>query len=141
MKKRIIVVPIIQNLEGQYLICKMPPNRGVYPGQWALPGGGIEPQEQMYEALNREIKEELGINIIKATPWTFCDDIRTKIYPDASQEQVYMIYLTFDCITNETNIILNDEFEEYRWVYPDELKRFDLNAATKKTFENKKLLL
>jgi len=60
---RVGVVGVIQNAADQYLICRKPKNRGVFPGQWALPGGGIEPGERMEAALRREIKEEVGIEV------------------------------------------------------------------------------
>lgn len=37
-----------------------------YGGYWELPGGKIEKQETALSALNRELFEELDINIIKA---------------------------------------------------------------------------
>lgn len=61
MRQRTIVCPLIQN-EGHYLLCKMAADRGVFPGQWALSGGGVEPGERIEEALRREIREELGEN-------------------------------------------------------------------------------
>lgn len=61
MRHRTIVCPLIEN-EGHYLLCKMAADRGVFPGQWALSGGGVEPWERIEEALRREIREELGEN-------------------------------------------------------------------------------
>ena len=59
-----IVVGVIQNARDEYLICRKPKNRGVFPGQWALPGGVIEPGEHMEAALRREINEDASINLI-----------------------------------------------------------------------------
>lgn len=42
MRHRTIVCPLIEN-KGHYLLCKMAADRGVFPGQWALSGGGVEP--------------------------------------------------------------------------------------------------
>ncbi|AIR59910.1 nucleoside triphosphatase NudI [Cedecea neteri] len=141
MRQRVIACPIIQN-QGQYLLCKMPQDRGVFPGQWALSGGGIEPGETMEEGLRREIREELGEALIIShiEPWTFRDDVRMKTYADGRKEQVYMIYLMFDCTSENREITINEEFEQYAWVSPQDLASYDLNEATAATFRDKGLL-
>ncbi len=70
MRQRTIVCPLIQN-DGAYLLCKMADDRGVFPGQWAISGGGVEPGERIEEALRREIREELGEQLLltEITPW------------------------------------------------------------------------
>ncbi|BBV75424.1 nucleoside triphosphatase NudI [Raoultella planticola] len=141
MRQRTIVCPLIQN-EGHYLLCKMADDRGVFPGQWALSGGGVEPGERIEEALRREIGEELGgaLRLTQITPWTFRDDIRVKTYADGRQEEIYMIYLIFDCFSANREVTLNDEFQAYAWVKPQDLHRYDLNVATRKTLTQKGLL-
>lgn len=138
MRQRIIVCPVIQN-DGEFLLCKMASDRGVFPGQWALPGGGMEPGEKMETALRREIKEELGdkLLITDIKPWAFRDDIRTKTYPDGTTEAIYMIYLIFDCVSDNRDITFNDEFQEIIWVPPETIKSMDLNDATRVTFIQK----
>lgn len=141
MRQRVIVCPVIQN-EGEFLLCQMASDRGVFPGQWALPGGGMEPGETMETALRREIMEELGeaLCITDVKPWAFRDDIRTKTYPDGSTEDIYMIYLIFDCISTNRAITFNEEFQDIAWVSPKNLKSMDLNEATRVTFAQKGLL-
>ncbi|EAN5945928.1 nucleoside triphosphatase NudI [Salmonella enterica] len=141
MRQRTIVCPLIQN-DGCYLLCKMADNRGVFPGQWALSGGGVEPGERIEEALRREVREELGEQLILSdiTPWTFRDDIRVKTYADGRQEEIYMIYLIFDCVSANRDICINGEFQDYAWVKPEELALYDLNVATRHTLALKGLL-
>ena len=141
MRQRTIVCPIIQN-NGDYLLCKMADDRGVFPGQWAISGGGMEPGETMEQALLREIGEELGdkLQISSIAPWHFRDDTRVKTYADGTKEEIYMIYLMFDCISANREVTFNEEFQEVAWVSPENLKHYDLNVATRQTFIDKGLL-
>ena len=141
MRQRTIVCPLIQN-DGCYLLCKMADDRGVFPGQWALSGGGVEPGERIEEALRRDVREELGEQLVlsEITPWTFSDDIRTKTYADGSQEEIYMIYLIFDCVAANREVNINEEFQAFAWVKAEDLGTYDLNIATRKTLTLKGLL-
>ena len=141
MRQRTIVCPLIQN-NGCYLLCKMADDRGVFPGQWALSGGGVEAGERIEEALRREVREELGEQLVlsEITPWTSSDDIRTKTYADGSQEEIYMIYLIFDCVAANSEVNINEEFQAFAWVKPEDLGTYDLNVATRKTLTLKGLL-
>jgi nucleoside triphosphatase len=120
----------------------MADDRGVFPGQWALSGGGVEPGERIEEALRREVREELGEQLVlsEITPWTFSDDIRTKTYADGSREEIYMIYLIFDCVAANREVNINEEFQDFAWVKAEDLGTYDLNIATRKTLTLKGLL-
>ncbi len=99
-------------------------------------------RERIEEALRREIREELGEKLILThiAPWSFRDDTRVKTYPDGRQETIYMIYLIFDCVSANRDVTINEEFDDYAWVKADDLKNYDLNAATRVTLSQKGLL-
>ncbi|NLZ92664.1 MAG: NUDIX domain-containing protein, partial [Firmicutes bacterium] len=62
MKK--IAAIIIENTKGELLFYKRDNKPRIpFPGYWDLIGGHIEEGENPKEALVREIKEELGIEI------------------------------------------------------------------------------
>lgn len=135
IQHRTIVVGIVENRSGEILLCKMKSDRGVFPGQWGLPGGGIEPGERMTEALQRELTEECGILVKDIKPMVFKDGLYNKYMPDGTNHPVYMIFLIFTCTTDTTDIVLNQEFSEYHWVTAEDLSDMDLNIETIDTLE------
>jgi nucleoside triphosphatase len=133
---RLVVVPIVRDEQRRILLCKMPADRGVFPDKWGLPGGGVEAGERMYQALEREIREELGVSLVEAKPLFFKDGLHKKTLPDGSKREIYMVFLLFECrISSTETISLNDEFCEYAWVEPARLSSYDLNSATRETFQ------
>ncbi len=131
---RVIVVALVQNDRGDYLICRMRKDRGVFPDQWRLPGGDIEDGERMEAALRRELREELGVEVVDITPLFFKDGQNRKSFDDGSQLEVYMIFLIFSCRASSAELKLSPEFTEYAWVQSDALKSYDLNRTTIETF-------
>jgi 8-oxo-dGTP diphosphatase len=66
---------------GDYLLAQRPPGKA-YAGYWEFPGGKVEPGETLLAALKREIREELDIEVLAATPWL----TRRHVYEHASVE-------------------------------------------------------
>lgn len=133
MKQRTIAVAVIDDGRGNYLICKMPQNRGVYPGKWAFPGGGMEAEETIEETLHREIQEEVGLKVTNVKNLLFDDDRRQKKMADGSTQDTYMVFCLFTCkAINPDEITINDEFEDYAWASLDEIFDYDLNPLTER---------
>ena len=137
---RVIVVGVLRNERGEYLLCRMPPDRGVFPGEWGLPGGGLEPGETLEQALRREIREELSLELRDVTPLFFSEATHPKLFSDGSRRDVHMIFLLFECRAERGEIHLSAEFDRSAWVRQDELSSFALNRATTATFSRMGLL-
>jgi 8-oxo-dGTP diphosphatase len=72
---------LLRDVEGgsEFLLAQRPQGK-VYAGYWEFPGGKVEPGETPYQALVREVQEELGIGVDCAWPWLSCEFT----YPHAS---------------------------------------------------------
>ncbi len=62
MKKTINVAAAIIHIEGKFLLSKRLGHQH-QGGKWEFPGGKIETDESIEQALNRELKEELNIDV------------------------------------------------------------------------------
>lgn len=62
MTDPLVVVAAVIEREGWILACRRGPGK-IAAGLWEFPGGKVEPGEQPEQALVREIREELDIDI------------------------------------------------------------------------------
>lgn len=67
-KRLEVAVGILRNDKQQILIAQRPDGK-VMSGLWEFPGGKVEPGEPVFDALKREFKEELDLDILAAEPW------------------------------------------------------------------------
>jgi 8-oxo-dGTP diphosphatase len=63
-----VVMGVILNLKQEVLIAQRLSHQEK-GGMWEFPGGKVELNETAFQALQRELKEELGIQVIAAEPW------------------------------------------------------------------------
>jgi 8-oxo-dGTP diphosphatase len=74
-----VAVAVLIRADGAVLLARRPESK-VYAGYWEFPGGKVEPGELVADALRREIREELGIEIERTAPWI----TRVFVYPHAT---------------------------------------------------------
>jgi 8-oxo-dGTP diphosphatase len=63
-----VAVGILRRPDGQVLFAQRPAGK-VYAGYWEFPGGKIEAGETSLGALVRELDEELGVRVTRASEW------------------------------------------------------------------------
>jgi 8-oxo-dGTP diphosphatase len=62
-----VAVGVVRNPQGKILIAKRPAH--VHQGDlWEFPGGKVEARESLQQALQREMHEELGIDVTRCRP-------------------------------------------------------------------------
>ncbi|MCM3719462.1 (deoxy)nucleoside triphosphate pyrophosphohydrolase [Fictibacillus phosphorivorans] len=63
MKKLVKVVAAVIENENNEILCALRSPKMLIPNMWEFPGGKVEPGEDLFSALKREINEELGCSI------------------------------------------------------------------------------
>lgn len=118
LPRKAIGVAVIWNEQGQILIDRRPQN-GLLGGLWEFPGGKIEPGETIEACIQREIKEELGIEIEVG------DHLITI---DHTYSHFHVTLNVHHCrhVSGEPQPI---ECDEVRWVTIDELAEYPFPKA------------
>lgn len=113
-----VTCAIIRNDEGKVLVVRRGPQMD-NAGKWEFPGGKIKTGESLEDCLIREIREELGIDIILSGTLTPVEhdygDKCIRLYP-------------FICDTLASKLCLT-EHDALNWLAPDELPDVNLSAA------------
>lgn len=63
-----VAAAVIIRSDGRFLLASRPEGKP-YAGYWEFPGGKIEAGESTLQAIERELQEELGIQVKQAYPW------------------------------------------------------------------------
>lgn len=122
----VTVGAIIFNPENRVLLCKSTK----WNNQFVIPGGHIELGERMEDALIREVKEETGLDIYDIQLISLLESIYSKSF----NGDRHFIFIDYLCHTNSSNVVLNDEAEEYVWAELNEVLDYDLGGFTKHFF-------
>lgn len=103
------VAGFIFNEKGELLIVRKSPNEQVDADLWTVPGGKVYPQEPILVGLERELFEEVGLQV---------DQIEW-IGEDVFQDKEHMFHAQhFKCRTEKDNatVRLENKLTEYRWI-------------------------
>ncbi len=103
---------------GRILIAKRPAGKHL-AGFWEFPGGAVEPGETAEEAVKRELREELGLDVVvtgrgEAIDWDYGD------------KQVHLDVFICEAPAGEPRAI---QCDEVRWVEPRELPDYRFPPA------------
>lgn len=109
-----VVAAIIRNDEGKILIAQRNLNKS-QGGLWEFPGGKIESNETKEEAIVREIKEELNMDIV-------CDSYFDEKVYEYSDKTIRLIALNCTMINDRYEVL---EHEQVKWISFDEFNDYE----------------
>ncbi len=113
-----VVAAIIKNKEGKILIAQRNFKKA-QGGLWEFPGGKVEPNETYEEAIVREIKEELNMDI------KYNNYFDEKIY-EYPEKTIRLIALNCSMIGDTYELF---EHEQIAWIANDEFINYEFAPA------------
>ena len=117
----------IFNPQGELLLLRS----HKWPGAYVVPGGHVELGERLEEAVLREAQEETGLEVYDLEFINF----QQFIYDPAFWKHRHFIFFDFAARTEGTEVILNDEAQEYLWVELKEALQLNLDSYTRTSIE------
>lgn len=115
-----VAVAILRR-DGKLLVCQR--KKGArYELKWEFPGGKLEQNETIVHCLDRELREELSIQL-KAIERM---ELQTAEYDDGGKFEVAYCF-----VSNFAGEPRNNVFQEIRWVALEELKQLDILEGNK----------
>ncbi len=119
-KTLVIASAVIKNEKDEILLLKRGKTK-TFQGYWQLPEGKLEEKEKPQEALRREIKEELGVEV---------GSLELDGVSQSTLEAKGIKYLAFRIIFNvelrDDKISLSEEHSAYRWIDPEKASDLEL---------------
>lgn len=106
---------LIENKEGEFLVVKKSQDYGFTAGKWEPPGGKIEEDEDRFEALKREVKEETGLVI---------EDLEDVVRIEVECENCINCYI-LHTESFSGDVVLSGEHSDFDWVSASEFRDFD----------------
>lgn len=105
-----VAAAVLQKPDSSFLLAQRPADK-IWAGYWEFPGGKVEPGETAHHALVRELREELGIDVVMAYPWL----TRVFTYPHAT------VRLNFFRVTEWSGDLHPHEGQQFSWQKPAEV--------------------
>jgi 8-oxo-dGTP diphosphatase len=118
-KKQLLVTAAIIEKDNKFLITKRPISKH-NGGRWEFPGGKVEFGEDLRTCLEREIKEELGIEIKADEIFEYSSFVY--------EEKRHVVLVAFHCKYLSGKIQKHD-IDDYAWVSPKEMDDYDITEA------------
>jgi 8-oxo-dGTP diphosphatase len=102
---------VLQSSDSSFLLAQRPADK-IWAGYWEFPGGKLEQGESARDALVRELREELGIEVRTAYPWL----MQVFTYPHAT------VRLHFFRVTEWSGELHPHEGQQFSWQFPTSVK-------------------
>jgi 8-oxo-dGTP diphosphatase len=129
MKLQVGVKVLVQNDNDEFLLLEragsMPSDGGRY---WDIPGGRINENEPLLEALSREVQEETGLRLSGEPELLCAQDIFVE------KADLHVVRLTYRGKATG-DVVVSEEHSSYKWVGEKELVSENIDPYVRTAIE------
>lgn len=118
---------LIFNKKSQILLVKS----DKWKGQYGIPAGKVHFGEKIVDGLEREIREETNLDIYDIK-FLLRQEI---INPKDFFKKAHFVSLNHTCKAKNTNVKLNWELQNYKWITTENALKLKLNKPTRELIE------
>lgn len=122
MRRLLVAAVALVDKDGRVLLAQRPEGKTL-AGLWEFPGGKVEEGERPEEALIRELKEELAIDVSESclAPLTFASH---------AYEDFHLLMPLYVC-RRWQGLVQAAEGQQLKWVRPRDMKDYPMPPADK----------
>ncbi len=106
----------IKNKKGQFLISQRSPSKRHCPLMWECCGGAVIKEESSLQAALREVKEELGIDLLPENGQLILTKVRKELNGERFNDIVDVWMFEYDGDVSLENAT-TDEVVQFKWLY------------------------
>ncbi|MBP9686943.1 MAG: NUDIX hydrolase [Candidatus Doudnabacteria bacterium] len=117
--KHTLSVTAVVEYEGKILFIKRGESLGNFASKWVFPGGKVEHGEDVIQALYRELREEIGLELGTDIAFLTAYQFTRKEDSSSSQGLVFLIKAL-----NNTVIPEDGAISDHKWILPTEILKY-----------------
>lgn len=121
MHFKLAVKGIIAREDGKILIVKRNEVDSFAPGIWETVGGGVDEKADPKVALEREIKEEVGLSVRVREPFN--------VFTFENDKREFKVGITYLCDRPIGEVKLGSEHSEFEWIDPKKIKQYETTPS------------
>jgi len=111
---------------NKILVGKRPKNKEHYAGLWDVIGGHLETNETPEDAMKREVKEELGVEVID---YKLFDSMKNDVDPTSNEAYNHYFFIVTRWNGNIKNL---SDLETLKWIAKKDLNNLEFSPSMRK---------
>jgi 8-oxo-dGTP diphosphatase len=123
MKLFVAAKAIVERSDGKVLIVRESGeyDEGTNEGKWDVVGGRLDAGEPLLEGLQREVREESGLEVVVNRVVTVNDKFQV-----IKGEDVHIIRVYYLCRAQGEQVVLSADHDRYEWVTPNDYEEYGI---------------